>query len=70
MWSRGAFDGDSTEVRITLQGLAESTVLVDGLHVMPIERVQPTGNCFACPVGGADILRVALLWISTRIRVS
>ncbi|MCA1702130.1 MAG: hypothetical protein LC808_02215 [Actinobacteria bacterium] len=55
MWPKGAFDGDYTEIRVTLQGLGESTVLVDGLLVTPIERVQPVGNCFACPVGGADI---------------
>lgn len=37
------------------QGMAESTVVVDGLQVLAIERVQPVGNCFLCSVGGADI---------------
>lgn len=55
MWPKGAFDGDCTEIRVTLQGAADSTVLVDGLRVMSIERSAPVGNHFLCPVGGADI---------------
>lgn len=55
MWPRGAFDGDYTEIRVTLQGVADSTVLVDGLRVTSIERSEPRGNHFLCPVGGADI---------------
>lgn len=61
MWTKGAFDGDYTEIRVTLQGAAESTVLVDGLRVFAIEHSQPVGNCVACPVGGADITPRSIL---------
>jgi len=55
LWPKGAFDADFTEIRVTLQGAADSTVLVDGLRVMSVDRSEPIGNHYLCPVGGADI---------------
>lgn len=55
MWPMGAYDGWYTELRITLQGNVDSTVLVDGLRVNVLDRGAPSGHCFMCAVGGADI---------------
>lgn len=64
--ARGACDGDRTEIRVTIQGLAESVVLIDGLKVATVSREQPSGLAIRCEVGGADItprhLTVDLDW--------
>jgi hypothetical protein len=55
LWPLGAYDADTTEIRVALQGNANTTVLVDGLLIQVIERSDPQGHVLRCPVGGADI---------------
>lgn len=43
-----------TVLNVTLQGAADSTVLVDGLSVLVVSQDEPIGNAFVCPVGGAS----------------
>lgn len=55
LWALGAYDGGNSEVRVTLQGNANNTVLVDGLLIQVIERNDLEGHLLQCPVGGADV---------------
>lgn len=55
-WISGAgiFDADRTELRVSLLGKTDSTVLVDGVRVISLARGSPHGTKYMCPVGGAE----------------
>lgn len=54
LWPIGAYDAERTDLHVTIQGAADSTVLIDGLRVTSISRRPVSGFCLLCPVGGAD----------------
>jgi hypothetical protein len=48
------YDRNTTELVVTLQGVADATVLVQGLRVTTLERASVAGIVLQCPVGGAS----------------
>lgn len=54
IWREGAFDADRTEVLVTVQGLEDAAVVIDGVRVWIVERLPISGVTLRCLVGGAD----------------
>ena len=57
IWPLGALDAYESEIVVTIQGLDDAAVLIDGFRVHIESREPLTGVVLRCPVGGADGMR-------------
>lgn len=64
--SLGAFDGNHSELQVTVQCLGDAAVTVDALEVEYQRRVPVAGAAYTCAVGGAAMetrrIEIALDW--------